>query len=125
MGIARKGLGAAGERLARRHLERQGYEILAANVRFAGLGELDLVARDGGFLVFVEVRTRRGDGFGSPEDSLSDGKRARLAALAAAWLEDHGDETSPWRVDLVAIEMDAHGKVVRTEIVRDAVEDAC
>ena len=123
MRTARQGLGAAGERLARQHLIRHGYEILEANVRFAGLGELDIVAREGGTLAFVEVRARRGEGYGSPEDSLTDAKQARLAALAEAWLEARGQIGAAWRVDLVAIQMDVHGRLDRLEIVRDVVED--
>ena len=123
MRTARQGLGAAGERLARQHLVRQGYEILETNVRLAGLGEIDIVARDGDTLAFVEVRTRRGQGYGSPEDSLTDAKRARLAALAQAWLELRQQESLPWRVDLVAVQLSLSGGVERLEIVKDVVED--
>ena len=65
----RQGLGAAGERLARRHLEHQGYEFIAANWR-RPYGELDLIMRDGDTLVFIEVKTRRGERFGSAEESV-------------------------------------------------------
>ena len=57
---ARQGLGTAGESHARRHLEGQGYQFVTANWR-CPFGELDLVMRDSDMLVFVEVKTRRGD----------------------------------------------------------------
>lgn len=123
MRTAKQGLGAAGERLARAHLVRNGYEILETNVRLPGLGELDIVARDGGTLVLVEVRTRRGEEYGSPEESLTDAKRARLAALGQAWLERQQRIETPWRVDLVAVQLGLHGKLERVEIVKDVVED--
>ena len=123
MRTAKQGLGATGERLAREHLVRHGYEILETNVRLTGLGELDAVARDGDTLVFVEVRTRRGEGYGSPEESLTEAKQARLAALAQAWLEMRQQESLPWRVDLVAVQMSLRGRVERLEIVKDVIED--
>ena len=123
MRTARQGLGSTGERLAREHLVRHGYAIVATNVRFPGLGELDIVAREGDTLVFVEVRTRRGEGYGSPEESLTDAKRDRLASLAEAWLQANHEEASRWRVDLAAVQMNVHGRVERLEIVRDVVED--
>ena len=123
MRTAKQGLGATGERLAREHLVRHGYEVLESNVRLPGLGEVDIVAKDGAMLVFVEVRTRRGEEYGSPEDSLTDAKRARLAALAQAWLELRHQESLPWRVDLVAVQMSLRGRVERLEIVKDVVED--
>jgi putative endonuclease len=125
MPTPRQGLGAAGERLAVEHLRRRGYRILDTNWREAGLGELDIVAQDGDCLVGVEVRTRRGDLFGSPEESMTPRKLRRLASLAQAWLQaNRPDDREPrWRVDLVAVEMDSAGKLQRLEVVQDIVED--
>jgi putative endonuclease len=125
MPTPRQGLGAAGERLAVEHLRRRGYRILDTNWREAGLGELDIVAQDGDCLVGVEVRTRRGDLFGSPEESMTPRKLRRLASLAQAWLQaNRPDDREPrWRVDLVAVEMDSAGKLQRLEVVKDIVED--
>lgn len=124
MRTPRQGLGDAGERLAQQVLGRHGYRIQEVNRSFDGLGELDIVAQDGDCLVFVEVRTRRGDSYGTPEDSLTPRKRSRLVSLANAWLEANGAESKPWRIDLVAVEMDRTGRLLRVEIVKNAVEDS-
>ncbi len=125
MRTPRQGLGAAGERLAVEHLRRQGYRILETNWRAPGLGELDIVAQDGECLVFLEVRTRRGDLFGSPEESMTPRKQQRLVALAQMWLQENrpNDPDPRWRIDLVAIQMDPAGRLQRVEVVADVVDD--
>jgi putative endonuclease len=118
-GDDRKGLGRRGENLAARHLVAQGYEVLERNWRCEA-GELDLVVRDGEYLAFVEVRTRRGQAMGSPEESITLSKRARLVALGEAYVQAH-DWAGPWRIDVVAIEMDARGRLLRLEHYENAV----
>jgi putative endonuclease len=116
---ARRGLGTMGEELAARHLAAAGYDILARNWRCAG-GELDLVARQGDGLVLVEVRTRRGDALGSPEESLTRAKQARLIALAEAYVQAT-DWPGAWRIDVVAVELDWSGRLRRVEHYENAV----
>jgi putative endonuclease len=119
----RRKLGDFGEQVAAAHLTRQGYQVLARKWRYAG-GELDLVLRDGATLVFVEVRTRRGDSAGSAEASVGRSKQERLIALAYAYLEATGaPEHSAWRIDVVAIDIDRSGRVARLRHIRDAVEE--
>ncbi len=115
---SRVGLGRHGEALARQHLERQGYQILQANYRCPE-GEMDLVARQGDQTVFVEVRTRRGQSFGKPEESITPAKKARLLAVAQRYLADQGD--TPWRVDVIALELDRRGRLLRLEHYENAV----
>jgi putative endonuclease len=117
----RQALGAFGESAAIGHLQRQGYELLARNWR-CSLGEIDLVARQGDQVVFVEVRTRQNDRLGPPEASLSPAKRKRLAALAYQYVAEHDCQDQPWRIDLIAIDV-RHGHVSRLEHIRDAIED--
>jgi len=118
-------LGRRGEGIAAGYLTGQGYEILARNWRTAG-GELDLVARDGEWLVVVEVRTRRaaasGEGlrFGAPEQSITLSKQARLARTGAAYV-DAAEWAGPWRIDVIALEIDRRGCVTRLNHLRDAV----
>ena len=112
-------MGRHGEELAARHLAAQGYEILERNWRCAA-GELDLVARDGQCLAFVEVRTRRGQSLGSPEESVTLAKQARLITLAETYLQDH-EWPGQWRIDVVAVEMDIHGRLLRFEHYENAV----
>jgi len=115
----RRGLGRHGEELAARHLAAQGYEILERNWRCAA-GELDLVARHGECLAFVEVRTRRGQDMGTPEESITHAKQARLVARAETYLQAH-EWPGPWRIDVVAVEMDTRGRLQRLDHYENAV----
>jgi putative endonuclease len=99
-----RALGAEGEQRAAEHLARQGYRIVDRNVRAGGV-ELDLVARRGSMLVFVEVKTRRTHRFGAPELAVDAHKRARLVRGAAAWLHEHGSRGAHIRFDVVACEV--------------------
>ena len=99
---ARVRTGREGERLARELLERDGMEVLDANWR-CSLGELDLVAREGEQLVFVEVKTRSSTAFGHPAEAVTPRKVARLRRLAAAWLQAHDVHARGMRLDVVAV----------------------
>lgn len=115
----RRGLGRRGEDLAVQHLAAQGYKIITRNWR-CEIGELDLVARDGDCLAFVEVRTRRGRAMGLPEESITPAKQARLIDLAEAYVQAC-DWQGDWRIDVVAIEMDRRGRVRRVDHYENAV----
>jgi putative endonuclease len=115
----RQALGRRGEDLAAQHLAAKGYEILARNWRCES-GELDLVARDHNCLVIVEVRTRRGQELGTPEESVTEAKQARLVALGQAYVQET-DWLGDWRIDVVAIEMDRRGRLLRLEHYENAV----
>jgi putative endonuclease len=103
---SRIALGAAGETRAAQYLMRRGYRIVARNVR-ADRVEIDIIARRGRVLAFVEVKTRRTRAYGYPEDAVDARKRARLVRGAAAWLhENRGQRRSGQtvRFDVVACE---------------------
>ena len=117
----RQGLGRRGEELARRRLESLGYVIVGKNHR-TKQGEIDLVAMHEGTLVFVEVRTKRGASFGSPEESITPSKRAHLIASAQEYVSSNEVAECDWRIDLVAVEMDSSGRLQRIEVVENAVE---
>lgn len=97
-------IGAHHERHARRYLERAGLRFHAANVRLPG-GEIDLIMLDGATWVFVEVRYRRSDRYGSAAASVDRGKQRRLLRAAAHWLAAHNQslETADCRFDVLAI----------------------
>jgi putative endonuclease len=95
-------VGAYGERVAEAHLRAQGMVILDRNWRCTA-GELDIVARDGDVLVFCEVKTRRGTGFGWPLEAVTASKAARLRRLAAAWTRERGLHVADVRIDLVGV----------------------
>ena len=102
-------LGAAGENLAAAHLRRRGYRIVARNVRADGV-EIDLIARRGPIVVFVEVKTRRGRRLGPPEQAVDARKRARLVRGAAAWLHANPHVARRARFDVIVCELDAGGE---------------
>jgi len=120
-GRSRKRLGAAGEELAACELARRGYVIRERNWRCAA-GELDIVAEHGGEIVFVEVRTRRGDKFGTPEESITPAKCAHLIAAAQTFLQEHELEKRDWRIDVVAVELSVRGELLRVDVIENAVE---
>lgn len=115
----RKKLGAWGESVAAHHLEAKGYQIVDRNWR-CSLGEIDLVAKMGSDYVFVEVKTRRGKMMGSPEEGLTPGKSQKLLRLGAQYVADHTLDVD-WQIDLVAVELDGQGKLLRCEHIPQAV----
>ncbi len=122
---SRKRLGNLGEDLAAAYLARQDYTILARNWR-TRRGELDIVARDGNWLVFVEVRTRRIERgasiptMGRPEDSVTPRKQLQLVAMADAYLFEM-PWAGRWRIDVIALEIGPDDSVVRLNHLADAV----
>lgn len=114
-------LGRSGERLAADYLAGQGYELIARNVRRRE-GEVDLVALDGGALVFVEVKLRRPGAKGRAIEALSAAKQRRLRELALAYGADHPALPRRQRIDVVAIDLAADGSVASFEHVVNAVE---
>lgn len=101
-------LGRRGEDLARGHLERKGYRIVAEGFRLHR-GEIDLVARDGETLVFVEVKTRRGADLGLPEEAVTPAKQRQIRRVAREYLMANGLGDVVCRFDVLAVERAADG----------------
>lgn len=95
--------GASGEDLACRHLEGQGFRVLARNYRCRS-GEIDVVARDGATTVFVEVKERAGASHGEGYESVTLGKRRRIVRAARIFAATHGLSESPVRFDVISID---------------------
>ena len=111
----RREIGDQGENLAKDYLTtKRGYEFIAANVTTRD-GEIDLIMRDGGWLVFVEVKARFGLEFGYPEEALTREKQRHLRSAVFCYLKDHGGFSQPWRLDVVAItwQADKEAEVVQ------------
>lgn len=126
----RRQLGQRGEELAAHSLAEAGLEIVERNWR-CRQGEIDIVARDVGpdyvrgiqdaaWLVLVEVRTRRGETYGSARESVNWRKQAKLRTVAEAYVQQAA-WTGPWRIDVVAVQVDGSGRVVSLEHIRNAV----
>lgn len=94
--------GRWGEGLAEEYLSDQGYASIGSNIR-TEYGEIDLLMSDGTELVFVEVKTRRSDRFGMPEESITTNKMRNMVLSAEAYLQSQNDFASEYRIDVVAI----------------------
>jgi putative endonuclease len=111
----RQQFGRAAEEAAAQYLQRRGWRLLDRNVRI-GRGELDLIARRGPVLAFVEVKARRSGAAGAPEDAVTPRKQRQVARLAGLWLA-----WRPWaltgvtdvRFDIVAVDATAVPAAVR------------
>lgn len=110
--------GQKGESLAVRHLRREGYEILAQNYR-TKVGEIDIVAREGGVLVFVEVKARKSARYGDPKWAITRGKQRKISMAALYYLKTTGQSRARARFDVLTIQPGVDGHPV-VEIVRNA-----
>jgi putative endonuclease len=116
----KKPFGQYGENLAVKHLQNNGYEIVGRNWH-CRLGEIDIIARHGSTLVFVEVRSRHTASTEAAFESITPTKRRRMIALAHAYLTDHAADAESWRVDVIAIAVPRAGSPI-IEHVEDALD---
>ena len=119
MSDARVRMGKSGEDLACRELERRGYAIIARRYRVRG-GELDVVARDGETIVFVEVKARAGRVFGDAAEAVTPLKQLRMTRLAEQYLVKHCLSECPSRFDVVSIHYEAGG--TRVDVFQNAFD---
>jgi len=101
----RKNKGDGGEESAAEFLQGKGYRILERNYRCA-LGEMDIIARDGKAIVFVEVKTRTSERFGSPQAAIGPQKKKRMTAIALYYLKGQGWLAEPARFDVAAVSLE-------------------
>ena len=113
--------GARGEKLACRFLRSHGYKILYRNFKSRGGGEIDVVCRDGDTLVFVEVKTRRGEEFGRPIEAVDRQKQLRVSKGGLAWLRLLDNPDVVFRFDVVEVLWPAEG-LPKCELIQDAFE---
>ena len=118
--MKRQDTGNLGEKLAAEFLNEQGYTVLQTNYRCPE-GEVDIVARQEDCLVFIEVRTKRGKEFGSPEESITPAKMEKLRRVAANYRQAHDDIPDAWRIDVVAVELDRQNRPLRIELIENAI----
>ncbi len=114
----RKWIGNYGERVAADWLRSQGCKVLARNFKGPRRGEVDIVARDGKLLLFVEVKTRREGTRIRPLDAVDKPKQALIERGANAWLKRLGTRDLPWRFDVIEVYVE-DGKKPRVNQVRD------
>jgi len=116
----RKVLGARGEDLAVRYLKKKGYKVIERNYR-CQWGEIDLIAREGDTLVFVEIKSRTSSGFGLPQDAVDRFKQEKLVQVARAYMAEHRlTEDISMRFDVVAVQLTPSGPEM--ELIKDAFQ---
>ncbi len=94
--------GLAGEAQAIQYLVSRGWRIVAHRFR-VGHTEIDLVARQGSLVAFIEVKSRRGNAFGSPFEAVTGAKRRELVKAARVWVDRHGRPSDVYRFDCIAL----------------------
>ncbi len=117
MTFQRQRLGLEGEALAAAELERLGYQILDRRYR-SRYGEIDLIAKDGPTVVFVEVKTKTDSRFGDPAEMVTAQKQRRLVSMAEEYVSGHQLHATPCRFDVVAV--DASIRPARMTVYKDA-----
>jgi len=114
-----KALGKIGEDMAVRFLKRKGYRILLRNWRCL-FGEIDIIAQENDFLVFVEIKTRRSIRYGPGYLSVHSSKQLKLIKLAKLYLKRFGISDKPCRIDIVSITINIESKATDIELIKDA-----
>lgn len=122
MGADRVAVGQIGEDLACLELEHRGYAIIARRYR-TRMGEIDIVARDGKTMVFVEVKARESRRFGEAVEAVTLLKRRRIVMVAQEYLVTHTQAECPCRFDVVSVHLGEGHPVV--EVYRNAFDATC
>ena len=101
-GPGSKSLGNLSEELAADFLKKNGYKIVSSNYR-TRVGEIDIVAQGDGYIVFVEVKARKSQKYGLPQEAVTQAKQRVIRKVASAFLQEKGLEDEPVRFDVMAI----------------------
>lgn len=118
-----RALGRLAESYAVDALRKRGYRIVETNVRFR-VGEIDIVAEDGKTLVFVEVRARRSNLYGTAAETVGKTKQQRVWRAVETYLQERDvDPRRPSRIDVVAIQLDRNGRPAELEVIENAFGD--
>lgn len=116
MTFKRKQLGVLGEDLAEETLLKEGYKIIERNYRNK-IGEIDIIAMDGGVYCFVEVKYKSGQGFGIPEEMVDKRKQNKIIKTAKGYILEQELNDIDWRIDVVAVDN------AEVRLIKNAVED--
>ena len=119
MDRSRLNIARVGESLAAEHLKARGCKILAQNYR-ARRGEIDIIVRDGEFIVFVEVKTRRSLRFGLPQEAVTIQKQRQISKVALAYLQAQNLLDAPCRFDVIAIHLSPQLELLKLEQIESA-----
>ena len=120
--VAAVSIGALGEEAAVKAIKKQGYKVIERNYR-TKMGEIDIIAKDGEYTCFIEVRLRKNNDFGSPADTIDIRKQQKIIRTAKYYAVIKKIYDTPMRFDAVLINADAKdGKLtnIKTEIIKNA-----
>ncbi len=112
-------LGNQGEKYAAKYLKKQGYQILSRQYRNR-FGEIDLIAVDGNVLVFIEVKTRRSDYQGKPEEAVTPKKQGQIRRVALSYMKKKNLEGTPFRFDVVSLLWPESSKIPELKHIKNA-----
>jgi putative endonuclease len=115
--------GRLGEAFAVEYLVGQGYEILEKNYQ-KQFGEVDIVAREQGTIVFIEVKTRHSNLFGAPPEAVNGRKQRQLSKIAQDYLLTHQLHDMAARFDVIGVTLDQHHRPTTIELIRNAFDVA-
>ena len=118
--MGRKETGNRGEKLAQDYLKKHRHHLVETNYNCPH-GEIDIISIHKGTLVFTEVRSKTGTGFGSPEESVTHAKKDKIRSSALYYLQTHDNLPRAWRIDFIGIEMDRDGNVSRLDCIENAI----
>ena len=105
--------GQRGERIAASWLISHGYRVIERNWR-RPCGELDVIVERNGEIIAIEVKTRRGDAMGAPEEAITPAKQRKLIATLQTYMMERGMEQAPYRIDVIAVRLDSAGRWLET-----------
>ena len=108
--LANKGLGAWGEQIAVDYLHNHNVKIIDRNIR-TNYGEIDIIGQKDGVLIFFEVKTRRTENFGNPEDAVNYIKKEHMKNSALEFIQSNQDMEMDWRIDVIAIQVGKKNKL--------------
>ncbi len=119
MTFVRQNVGKRGEEAASSYLEKAGYRIIERNYRCV-FGEIDIVAEDGGCIVFVEVKSRRSSSYGPPQLAVDFKKQRKISMVALHYIDEKNMRGRNARFDVVAVQF--HGPETSMELIRNAFD---
>jgi len=126
MTLETKQLGNFGEKIAVKYLKKKGYKILDKNFKYRKYGEIDIVAKKGRDISFIEVKTRETadkDSPYNPEDNITFFKQKQLVKLSKIYLAKNNLLDFPWQIDIIAIEINPFTRKEKLRHIEQAIED--
>lgn len=114
----KRGIGTQGEKLAVQYLTQNNFSIITTNYRIGRIGEIDIIARDGEYICFIEVKTRKTAVYGLPREAVTLHKQKKIRQIASIYLANTGNSNKSVRFDVVEIIWD--GNKTTIDLIKNA-----